>query len=218
MTLSTNVAVRLPAEHNLTSRIVLDKLIEALIVAGGPWAPNLKPGDFFNEEYGPPTKALPVVEESDGRMGTRLGQGFHAITDIRFNADGSPLYMKDQTWREIYPEDYEGDDDSEYGDRLAYPACTYMLDMDTAYGYHSEKGDGSAPGVTGCTSLHAYAIALLHAWVIDQGGSLLWHDEYRGSWHDMEDLDGWNAWLWHDREAQDWFNGSVLPAIATLTR
>lgn len=220
MTLNTEIAVRLPAEHNVQPREVLDKLIEALITAGGPWEPDRDPGNILNTnpEYDPPTSRMPVVKGGDSegerqRLGTAIGQGFHGITDISYRTDGAPLHPKDVTHREEYPEDYEDGEESEYGNSLAYPACTYLLSVDTAYGATYTEADGALPGVTGCTSLHAAAIGIFNTWVAEQGGTVLWENEYRGTWHDMDDAEGWAQFTGSDREAQAWFKGTVLPAI-----
>lgn len=217
MTLSTNVAVRLPEDHTLSPRIVLEKLCDFLIIGAGPWEPNL--GGFFDENYGPPTKRLPDIEESGNGLHTRMGQGFHAITSIEFK-DGGPLYTTDQTNRDLYPEDYDDEDgeDSKYADRLARPACTYLMDMDTAYGAKYSVAKGAAIGVTGCTTLHAYAISRLHEWLAERGGSVVWENEYAGTWHDMDDREGWAKFVGNGEDAMSWYRGSVLPAIARHTR
>ena len=224
MTLSTNVAVRLPAENTPSPRKVLDKLLEALIEAGGSWEPSI--GGFMSEEHEPATKRLPLVTEPRGgedseelRMGSRLGQGFHAITDISYRRDGAPLYAKDVSDYDLEPswyEDEEPDAIERAKARLGYPACTYLMDMDTAYGYHPTPSEGAAPGVTGCTSLHAYAIIKLNQWVVAQGGSLIWQNEYEGTWHTMDDEEGWKKWAGSDREAMDWFHNVAQPGIATM--
>ncbi|WNT44670.1 hypothetical protein SEA_YASSIFIED_67 [Mycobacterium phage Yassified] len=220
MTLNTRIAVRLPAEHNLTPRQVFDELVKALIHAGGPWSRNLSES-FLDPDpsLAPASTEMPKIEESEGeetgRIYTVLGQGFHGITDIEYRVDGSPLYPQDVTNGELYPEDYDLDDpvEAEHARKLARPACWYLLSIDTAYGYRPDPGH--MDGVTGCTSLHAAAIGVFNEWAVAQGGSVIWQNEYAGTWHTMDDEEGWVDFAGNGSEAMSWFKNTIPVVVAT---
>ncbi|AZF95945.1 hypothetical protein SEA_MORIZZLED23_72 [Mycobacterium phage Morizzled23] len=220
MTLNTNIAVRLPAEHNLTPRQVFDELVKALIHAGGPWSRDLSENIFDpNPTLAPASIKMPKTEKSEGgetgSIYTVLGQGFHGITDIEYRVDGSPLYPKDVTNGEVYPEDYDLDDpdEAERAQKVSYPACWYLLSVDTAYGYRPNPGH--MDGVTGCTSLHAAAIGIFNQWVVAQGGSVIWENEYAGTWHTMDDEEGWANFAGNGAEAMSWFKNTIPVVVAT---
>lgn len=192
MTLSTNVAIQLPEDSAITPREVLDKAVEALYIVGG------------DDEWGP--DHLPAVEKSrswrgTNRIGTVVGQGFHAITEVEFDPTG-PLYAQDATHRDLDPDDYS----EEYADKVAYPACTYLLDMDTAYGYRSVSG-------LGAWGLHLAAIYQLREWVGSAGGSLKFQDESTGEWFDGMSDEGFMSVLDSGRQASNWFHNIVMPVI-----
>ncbi|MEC4857236.1 hypothetical protein R2325_16905 [Mycobacteroides chelonae] len=186
MTLSTRVAIRLPDGHDVTPRQMLDNAVTLLLQAGGDSR----------------TLEDVSIQERPYDLSTTCGQGLPAWTFVHFEPDG-PYMASDQTKRQAWPEDYEDDDPA--GDKISTPACTYLLDFDTAYGYHQNGLD--------CNSLHALTIVLLWSWVSELGGTLLWHNEYAGTWHEFEDTDGWGQFLGAGREAMSWFQDIVKPAI-----
>jgi len=179
MTLLTAVAIRLPQDSTVGPRQVLDAAIEGLCrtAADGRWGPHRMP------VIGQPAPWC----RADGvyRVGTEIGQGFHAITDVMYRPQGSAVFDREVTYRQLYPQNYQGSP-HDTGDDIAYPPCTYLLEMDTAYGAHYNNG-------VNAWSLHLGAIAHLQKWVESLGGSLKFRDEATGRWFDGDDEDGYRA-------------------------
>lgn len=217
MTLDTTIAIRLTEQCPLTPREVLDEAILALcgIDGGSEWGPD----------------HLPVIEDRDHwrdpefrRVGTSVGQGFHAITEVAYRRNGSMLYPQDYTKRE-YELEFEEERWHEYGpggeleDRahlLQQPRCMYELSMDTSYGFRSKSGL-SAGG------LHMGVGIWMQHWLNGMGGSTLFHDECAGEWFDMASEDGLHAAVesmvksWGTRgNAVRWFDELVRPAITGM--
>lgn len=137
------------------------------------------------------------TESPDGlARDTLLGQGLAALMGVRVGPDGGELPRDDHPeWAEP-EEDYDGLDHD--------PHACVEVDWDTAYGYQDEHG--------GCSALHGRFVARLGAWAEAQGMTWPWFNEYRGEWHTGRD--GLEQLLADGAEADRWFRGTVLPAIA----
>lgn len=170
MTLSTEVAVTITA----SARAVLAAAVDALIWADG----REMPAEIHYVEGEPYYKP-----NGRRRIGTRIGQGLPAITDLTYAPDG-PLAMDWMSASEFYGED---DVESDY-DRI--PACTHLIDWDTAYGYRSAHRE------IGCAELHLLAILKLAQWVRANGGEEVWFcNEYDGLWAWSQDLHAINRMI-----------------------
>ena len=109
------------------------------------------------------------------------------------------------------PDDYPGQPlcmdarSRDEGDPRESGWASMMLSFDTAYSYRDSEGRG-------CNDLHRSYIEVLHAYTQRKGLLFKWQNEYTGEWHDG--LDGLDEFAQGGRDADAWFRGSVLPAIA----
>lgn len=137
---------------------------------------------------------------SDGTywVATECGQGLPAWTGCTYREEG-PLYPVDH---------YELDEYDDSGEaHFVAPASNVIIDWDTTYGYRG-------PGGMTCSTLHAIAIAYVHAYVTELGYQMHWHNEYRGEWH--PGIEGLDQFAGDGFAADEWFRGVALPAIATM--
>ncbi|SLF56573.1 hypothetical protein [Mycobacteroides abscessus] len=187
MTLSTKVAIKLPEGYTVTPNEMIEVAVTKLLTAAGDSR------SIAEVVFDPPHVMT---------LSTTSGQGLPAWTFVHYDPEG-PYLTADRTLRDKYPEHYS---DGESGaDELDTPACTYLLDFDTAYGYNVNGHS--------CNTLHARTIALLQEWVTERGGTLRWRNEYASSWHDFEDREGWLQFLDCGDQAMAWFQNIVKPAI-----
>lgn len=137
------------------------------------------------------------VGRKDGRwiIGNEPGQGLPAWLMVHYRPDG-PL------WPEGEPHDKEWCEpecDGAYHD----PPCYALVDFDTAYGYRDELG--------GCGDLHARLVESLGR-LLDEGSvPWSWRNEFTGEVH--RGYDGLDELGTGGREAADWFENVVRPAI-----
>jgi hypothetical protein len=214
MTLDTQIAVRLTEECPLKPEELLDKAIELLCeVAGGDeWLPDRHPRIEDRESW-----------RSDGtrRVGTVLGQGFYAITEVRYRPGGA-IATQDMTKRELevateeerWHEYGPGGDFEEYADQLGQPRCMYELSMDSAYGTRTQSGLTAG-------GLHLLVGVKLQEWLNGMGGSSVFYDECAGEWFDMSTEDSviacaesmLKSWGSNSGQAVTWFQQMVVPAM-----
>lgn len=129
-------------------------------------------------------------------ISTTCGQGLAAWTWVKYRADGSPYRAEDE---------YETEED---GDRwFIGPACQALIDIDTAYGYKGTDGSG-------CGTLHARVIKMIHDEVARVGCTIKWKNEFTGEWFDG--LDGLDGLEDGGVAATNWFTADVMPAIAAF--
>lgn len=85
--------------------------------------------------------------------------------------------------------------------------ASMVLSFDTAYGHKGPNGEG-------CADLHRKYIEVLHVYAQRKGLQLKWQNEFTGEWFDG--LDGLDAFGRANDDAQAWFHGTVVPAIARM--
>ncbi len=86
------------------------------------------------------------------------------------------------------------------------PAWTAKVNFDTAYSY--------SDGMGGCGDLHARLVFTLGQWLDERDVDWSWRNEFTGEVHHR--YDGLDALGSGGRQAQEWFVGSVLPAIQAM--
>ncbi len=86
------------------------------------------------------------------------------------------------------------------------PAWSLEVNFDTAYGYSDSMG--------GCGDLHARLVFALGQWLDERDVDWSWRNEFTGEVHHR--YAGLDALGSGGRQAQEWFVGSVLPAIQAM--
>lgn len=84
------------------------------------------------------------------------------------------------------------------------PAHWVMVDLDTAYGYRGDDGEG-------CGDLHAKLVAQLGKWLDAKSVEWSWENEFTGEIH--PGYEGLSALGRGGEEASTWFTNTVLPII-----
>lgn len=154
--------------------------------------------DWANQEL---LKARdPRFDVRETSIANAPGQGFDAWLITEHN-NGRPFEFV------AWSEDPEDQEDVEVDrERFASSPAGYVdLTFDTAYGYRDELGRG-------CSALHADYIVRIAAHAAELGVEIAWNNEFTGEWHDG--VDGLDQFANNGREAQQWFFGTALPAIA----
>lgn len=172
MTMTTEVAIRLPNGHETTPQTMLDVAVTALLTAAGR---TPRPGSVLVDDV-----HLTSVSWGERHyLSTKCDQGLPSWTFVYFNGDGQfadtdVTYGQAEPW--LYGDDEPDQDDEPDRDRIFVPACTYVVKFD---GSHSQM------------KLHANAIHRLQQWLDDRGGSLLWSMPPESEWHEFADRQAW---------------------------
>lgn len=174
MTMTTEVAIRLPEGHETTPQTMLDVAVTALLTAAGR---THRLGRFLVDDVHPASASW----GDRHYLSTQCDQGLPSWTFVYFNADGQ-YADTDVTFAQDAPWLY----DDAGRDGVAVPACTYVVKFD---GSHSQ------------TKLHANAIKLLQQWLTDRGGSLMWSMPPESEWHEFTDRQAWERLV---RETPAW--------------
>lgn len=127
------------------------------------------------------------------------GQGLPGWLMIDYHPD-KPLRINDG--ERYFPDSEEDEDESDQ----KRPRCAYEVSLDTAYGYRGPNGEG-------CTELHASFVVRLAAWLLEQGSGCCWQNEFSGEWAAPDNPEAFRAFLGDGDNANDWFRGTVWPAI-----
>ena len=93
------------------------------------------------------------------RLHNYSGQGFNAIIDVEYGADG-PLMVRDENTEEIIEHK---------------PFGYILISFDTVYGYSGINGEN-------CDQLHTNYIIKLGKWCEENGWQYHWQNEYTGKW------------------------------------
>lgn len=181
MTLSTHVLVSGPVTHQQ----VFDKVNDLLNI---------------------PANRATVSRTEDGEihLDNQIAQGFDAWVLSKSRKDGQPFVGEHDTGEWACEEDC---------DHWRHVVSGYEIDvdMDTAYGYRGDNGDG-------CADLHARVIVGLVQWASETSPDIeiRWLNEFTGEVH--TGLDGIADFTSIGGEAQAWFTNTVLPSISLLNR
>jgi hypothetical protein len=133
----------------------------------------------------------------DNQLWNAPGQGLNALIWTTYGQDG-PLQVEG---RDVPYADYP-----EEGFEPAPPA-TVDVSMDSPYGF-------SLDGM-GCTEYHTGLMHALNAFVLREFpvAKNHWYNEYAGTWHTFDDVDGWEEFVGDGSKAMAWFGEVVKPLI-----
>lgn len=162
MTMTTQVAIRLPQRHTLSPQAVMAGAVTSLLAA----ARKLWRLDRI-------AFAEPMKQENPWgtkfHLSTEPGQDLPSWTFVHYDPAG-PYAPTDLTYTQVRPNALISDHE------IAIPACDFMIDYD---GAHTQS------------ELHAHAIHLLHRWIHERGGSIWWTMPPEPKWHPFEDQAAW---------------------------
>lgn len=209
MTLDTRVYLTGPIDGETAFTLALQAICDAAGRSNAPsttWIERIAKGDIpkwaqdrMGAKLGDGTELdeawLARQAHTRDAIYSTLGQGLPAITDVTFNADGTPLATED-VWSDDDPEDRY----------IIQRACRVELSWDTAYSYRDSINHG-------CSALHAHALTLLASRLPD-GVTVRWRNEYSGDIYDGVTPESLRDFCGNGVEADAWFQTVALPAIA----
>lgn len=144
------------------------------------------------------------------RIDHPCGIGLPAWLLIRYRPTGTRVITEPAREGWMDDDDYEHEKDYVALQPMNNGFGCIQVNWDTAYGYRGPNGES-------CSTLHALYVAALGKWCDDRGILWKWKNEYTGEWFDRFDglAEFGNS---HDKPggANDWFTGSVLPAIQAM--
>ncbi|MBF4603724.1 hypothetical protein [Curtobacterium sp. VKM Ac-2884] len=147
----------------------------------------------------------PQFDVRETSIANAPGQGFAAWLITEHNG-GKPfefqpsLPVGSDFWNE-FPDELA----NERAHFDAEPGGYVDLTFDTAYSFRDDRGRG-------CADLHADYIVRTAAHAAELGVQIAWNNEFTGQWHDG--IDGLDQFAGNGVDAQRWFFGTALPAIA----
>lgn len=130
------------------------------------------------EAYFTPTNGTPPWLCRNNQILNEPGQGFPALIDIEWGADG-PLNDELSCDEDNCPAEYGTCDNPDHLARKSYdgPVASIEMSFDTPYGYRAANG-------AGCSDIHAYIIYEMGKWLTARDLTWWWYDEFRGEWHE----------------------------------